>query len=58
MGRERHQGLLAQVLGIEIPLINGLRVSRGGSCAEALVNDFLNDRHRLGLQKTIERGLG
>src|SRR5580700_10816361 len=58
MGGERHQGLLAKVLGIESALVDGFRISRRRAPSESLVENLLNDRHRLDPQKGVELGPG
>src|ERR1700726_292891 len=53
MSSERHQSLLAEVLGIEIALVNRIGPSRNGTPTEPLIYDLLNDRDRLGPKKDI-----
>jgi hypothetical protein len=53
MSSERHQSLLAKVLGIEIALVNRIWPSRNGTPTEPLIYDLLNDRDRLGPKKDI-----
>src|ERR1700733_1149340 len=58
MRGERHQDLLAQVLGIEIALIDRSGVSGECSRAQSLVDHLLNDRRRLRPQKGVQLSHG
>ena len=53
MARERHQGLLAKVLGVEVALVNEPRVPGYRGRTQTLVDDLLNDAQRLRPQECV-----